>query len=66
MNTKILNMIRGAGSLVDIAATDGMKDAIARRRIKRGVSSHFFRVSLAINRACSKFENDIEACHNKK
>lgn len=67
MNAKVKNLLRGAGSVMDIAPSSDLRRFAPRRTTADRMTGHFVRVGESMSRACGTFENNGQATHpNKK
>ena len=66
MNAKIKNLLRGAGSVMDIAPARDLRRFAPRMSTAERMSGHFNRVGGAISRAFGTFENDGQAAPRHK
>ncbi len=58
MNARARNLLRGAGSIMDLAPTRDLRQMALRRSGAERMAGHFARVGESVTRACGTFAND--------
>lgn len=58
MTEKVRNMLRGAGSIMDIAPATNYRKYVPEKNISKRMEGHFTRVGKNIQTAMNRFSND--------
>ncbi|NOU00014.1 MAG: hypothetical protein HOO95_00335 [Gallionella sp.] len=58
MNTRTKSFLRGAGSVMDLAAARNLRQLAPRRSGAERMASHFTHVGESVNRACNSFADN--------
>ncbi|MBI5891972.1 MAG: hypothetical protein HZB47_15100 [Nitrosomonadales bacterium] len=66
MNAKVKNLLRGAGSVMDIAPSTDLRRFAPRITTADRMSGHFARVGMSLQSACGTFENNDKAPRQDK